>query len=93
MGAIGTWDSKVSTDELTSFVATIQEGLSYSTNTRLVCENQLGMPPDAVEDEWNNGQSNELKISIKYYEGVIGKAIETDGGDSWLEYAPFAFAS
>lgn len=87
MGAIGTWDSAVSSDDLLNFAETIPSSLNYSSNTLSVCENQLGVPADAIEDEWNNGKSPELETSIRNYESVIANAI-TSGteGYSWLEY-------
>jgi hypothetical protein len=87
MGAIGTWDSGVSSKDLWDFVATIPDGLSYSTSTRSVCESQLGIPESVVDNEWNNQKSQELETSIRNYESVIKNAIVAKG-NSWLECVP-----
>ena len=88
MEAIGTWDSAVSSKDLWTFAATIPEALGYSQSTRSVCENQLGIPGDVIDDEWNNHKSQELETSIRNYESVIANAI-TNKGNSWLEYVAF----
>ena len=87
MAAIGTWDSGVSSQDLWDFATTIPDSLSYSTTTRSVCENQLGIPESVVDNEWNNEKSEELQTSIRNYESVIKNAIEAEG-NSWLECVP-----
>jgi len=87
MGAIGTWDSGVSSKDLWDFVETIPDGLSYSTNTRSICENQLGIPESVIDDEWKNGRSQELETSIRNYESVIQNAVGAKD-NSWLECVP-----
>ena len=87
MEAIATWDSRVSSDDLLSFVATVPHGIKSSQSARSDCEKKLGIPKDIIDYEWKNRKSEELKTSITNYESVITKATRNEE-NSWLEYVP-----
>ena len=67
MESIGNLQSRASFQDLESFAAKLSQSLQYSTDARNVCEKQLGVPKDIIENE---PMSDQLKQSIKLYENV-----------------------
>jgi hypothetical protein len=67
MESIGDLQSRASFQDLEAFAAKLSHSLQYSTDARDVCEKQLGIPKNIIENE---PMSDQLKRSIKLYEDV-----------------------
>ena len=86
MEAIASWDSKVSSKELSDFIATIPAALKCSNDAKYKCQTKLGIQEKDIDEK----KSPKLEKSIRNYESVIANAItdKSKSSNSWLEYVP-----